>query len=242
MRKKKELDFLFSSLIAHRGLHGGGVPENSMAAFGAAVRAGYIIELDVHLLADGRVAVFHDDNLKRMCGADVNIKDLTAAKLKKYRLSGTNEHIPLLKDVLALVDGAVPIIVELKYDSPVGKLEEALVQLLDGYTGEYALKSFHPLVVWKLRRLFRDHPVGQLFSCDMFKGLSGIKEWGFRKAVNWSMYFSDFVSVDKDDLDVSVIATLRNLRKPILAWTIKGTDERLSAMKKADNCICEKIL
>ena len=76
--RKKNLDFLFSSLIAHRGLHGGGVPENSMTAFGAAVRAGYIIELDVHLLADGRVAVFHHDNIKLMCGSDIEREQTSA--------------------------------------------------------------------------------------------------------------------------------------------------------------------
>ncbi|MCR4753354.1 MAG: glycerophosphodiester phosphodiesterase [Candidatus Saccharibacteria bacterium] len=240
--RKKSLDFLFSSLIAHRGLHGGGVPENSMTAFGAAVRAGYIIELDVHLLADRRVAVFHDDNIKRMSGADIEIKTLSAAKLKKYRLCGTDERIPLLKDVLALTNGAVPIIIELKSDAPVGKLEKALAQLLDGYVGDYALKSFHPLIVRKLRHLFRDRPVGQLFSNSMFKDVKGIKNWVFRRAVNWSMFLSDFISVDKNDLDIPVVDTLRSLRKPILVWTIKGTDERLSAMRKANNCICEKIL
>ena len=117
---KKNLSFLSSSLIAHRGLHSAGKPENSLAAFGAAVRRGYAIELDVHLLSDGSVVVFHDDNLKRMCGADVEVKALTVRKMCKYRLGDTNERIPLLKDVLALVNGAVPLIIELKYDVSVG--------------------------------------------------------------------------------------------------------------------------
>ena len=239
---KKKIDFLFSSLIAHRGLHGGGIPENSMSAFGAAVRGGYIIELDVHMLADGNVAVFHDDNLKRMCSTDVEINTLTARKLKKYRLLNTDEHIPLLRDVLSLVNGAVPIIIELKYDAPVGRLEKALVPLIDNYAGDVALKSFHPLIVRKLRRIFRNRPVGQLFSNNMFDDVSGLKCWVFRRGVNLSMYFSDFVSVNKDDLNIPVVNTLRDFHKPVLAWTIRGTEEKLLAMKNADNCICEKIL
>ena len=239
---KKNLDFLISALIAHRGLHGGGVPENSLAAFGAAVRGGSIIELDVHLLADGNVAVFHDDNLKRMCGADVAIKDLTTRKLRKYRLKETEERIPLLKDVLALVNGAVPIIIELKYDVRVGMLEKTLVSVLRNYGGEYALKSFHPMIVRKLRKLFRLHPVGQLYSNTMFDGVSGIRKWIFERSVNWSLRRSDFISVNHKDLDNPIISSLHDLGKLTLAWTIFSTDDRLEALEMADNCICEKII
>lgn len=239
---KKKLDFLSSALIAHRGLHGEGAPENSLAAFGAAVRGGYIIELDVHVLADGGVVVFHDDNLQRMCGVDVAIKGLTARKLRKYRLSDTDERIPLLKDVLALVNGAVPLIIELKYDAPVGELENALAILLENYDGQVALKSFHPLIVRNLRRRFRDKPVGQLYSHTMFDDVAGFKRWGFKRVVNWSLRHSDFISVDKDDLTSPEVGTLHDFGKFTLAWTIESTNERLNAMKLADNCICEKIL
>ncbi len=239
---KKQLDFLSSALIAHRGLHGGGIPENSLAAFGAAVRGGYIIELDVYVLADGNVAVFHDDNLMRMCEANVAIKDLTARKLCKYVLGGTDEHIPLLEDVLELIDGAVPIIIELKYDASIGLLEKALLPLLEKYTGEYALKSFDPRIVRNLRRMCHSVPVGQLYSNEMFAKVSGLKRWLFMRIVNWSMRRSDFISVDQNDLNEPIINTLRAFGKPILTWTITSADERLAAAKMADNCICEKIL
>ena len=239
---KKDLSFLASFPIAHRGLHSAGKPENSLAAFGAAVRRGYAIELDVHLLSDGSVVVFHDDNLKRMCGTDIEVKTLTARKIRKYRLGDTNERIPLLKDVLALVNGAVPLIIELKYDVSVGKLENALVGLLKDYGGEYALKSFSPLIVCNLRRKFRKKPVGQLYSQSMFSGLSGAKKWAFRRIVNMSLWRSDFISVNKDDLEDSHILLQHDLGKIILAWTIDSTSQRLAAMKLADNCICEKIL
>ena len=239
---KKDLSFLGSALIAHRGLHSVGVPENSLASFGAAVRKGYIIELDVHVLADGNVVVFHDDTLERICGVDVAIKDLTLRKIRKYRLAETEESIPLLKDILSLVNGAVPVVIELKYDAPVGVLEKALIPILNKYEGKYALKSFDPRIVRNLRKIFRDEPVGQLYSSEIFKDVTGFKKWIFKRAIDWSMRRSDFVSVDQNDLEEPIINTLRAFGKPILAWTIKSTDERLAAVKLADNCICEKIL
>ena len=87
---------------AHRGLHGEGIPENSMAAFRRSLEHGYGIELDVHLMKDGELAVVHDSSLKRTAGADVKIEDLTKEDLEKYPLEGTEETIPLFKDVLAL--------------------------------------------------------------------------------------------------------------------------------------------
>lgn len=239
---KKDLNFLFSAPIAHRGLYGFGKPENSMAAFGAAVCSGYVIELDVHLLADGAVAVFHDDNLKRMCGVDVDIRELTARKIKKYRLDDTKERIPLLKDVLTLVGGAVPIIIELKYDVSAGRLEKALAPILKDYPGQYALKSFNPIIVRNLRKLFRAAPVGQLYSSAMFDDLCSLRRWFFERAVVWSLWRSDFASVNQKDLTDPVIASLRASSKPILAWTIRSAGERLSVLRLADNCICERFL
>ena len=99
---------------AHRGLHGAGVPENSMAAFRAAKEQGYGIELDIHLMADGNLAVIHDSSLKRTAGANVRIEELTTEQLETYRLESTNERIPLFSDVLALFNGEAPLIVELK--------------------------------------------------------------------------------------------------------------------------------
>ncbi len=166
---KKDLNFLCSAPIAHRGLHGLGVPENSLAAFGAAVAHGYIIELDVHLLSDGEIAVFHDDNLDRMCDALVEIESLTKPSISKYRLANTREHIPLLKDVLSLIDGAVPLIIELKGAGVGSKFVDALWGVLEDYCGEYALKSFNPLIVHNLRRRFRSAPVA---SCSRARCLA----------------------------------------------------------------------
>ena len=238
----KELAFLTSTPIAHRGLHNRERPENSLAAFGAAVRKGYIIELDVHLLADGAVAVFHDDNLLRMCGENVAIKDLTVRKLRRYQLGKSRERIPLLKDVLALVNGAVPLVIELKHDAPVGELESAVAELLQDYEGDVALKSFHPLIVRNLRRKFPTRPVGQLYSDSMFEKVTGIKRWAFEHYTRWSLWRSDFLSVDHKNLREPLIVGLRDLGKPVLVWNIRSYDARQAVEKLADNYIGEKIL
>ena len=118
---------------AHRGLHGNGLPENSMGAFRAALEGGYGIELDLHLLKDGNLAVIHDSLLKRTTGAQGRIEDLTTEDLENYRLEGTEETIPTFREVLDLYAGKAPLIVELK---PVGdnhaQLAEAACAMLEG--------------------------------------------------------------------------------------------------------------
>ena len=106
----KELSKLRKWRYAHRGLHGNEAPENSMSAFCNAVNAGYGIELDVHLMQDGNLAVLHDGSLKRTAGTDVIIEDLSAADLERYLLQGTEETIPMLHQVLSMVQGRVPLI------------------------------------------------------------------------------------------------------------------------------------
>ena len=138
---------------AHRGLHGGSLPENSMAAFRAALEGGYGIELDLHLLKDGNLAVIHDSLLQRTTGAAGRIEDLTTADLKNYSLEGTAETIPTFRDVLELFGGKAPMIVELK---PVGGNHAALAaeacRQLESYSGAYCIESFDPRCLFWLKK------------------------------------------------------------------------------------------
>ena len=138
---------------AHRGLHKEGVPENSMAAFRAALEKGYGIELDIHLMRDGNLAVIHDASLKRTAGAEVRIEDLTVEDLENYRLEGTDEKIPLFRDVMALFESKAPMIVELKpVDGNHAALAEAACEILKDYQGIYCMESFDPRCVAWLRK------------------------------------------------------------------------------------------
>jgi len=133
-------------------LHDEVLPENSMGAFRAALDAGCGIELDIHLMRDGNLAVIHDASLQRVAGVDVKIEDLTADELEQYHLCGTNEKIPLFQEVLQLYAGKAPMIVELKcVDGNHAQLCEAACKMLDSYQGVYCMESFDPRVVNWLR-------------------------------------------------------------------------------------------
>jgi len=140
---------------AHRGLHGGEIPENSLAAFAAAVDAGYGIELDVQLSADGEVMVFHDAALERMTGEDGKLGEKTFAELRTLRLNGTEHGIPTLREVLAAVDGKVPLLVELKGENTSTSVCGPVDEILREYRGAYLIESFNPLL---LRWYRKNHP------------------------------------------------------------------------------------
>ena len=159
----KDLPSLRGWYYAHRGLHSPGVPENSMAAFAKAKAAGYGVELDVHLMKDGNLAVIHDSSLKRTAGKDVRIEDLTASDLDSYCLEGTRETIPLLSQVLELFRGEAPLIIELKSQKDnYGALCAAACELLKDYTGTYCIESFDPRCVAWLRKHRNEIIRGQL--------------------------------------------------------------------------------
>lgn len=138
---------------AHRGLHSDGIPENSMPAFQAALAGGYGIELDIHLLKDGNLAVMHDSDLLRTTGASGKIEDLTTEELQKYHLDGTEACIPTFRQVLELYDGKAPLIVELKVSgNNYAKLTETACRMLDSYKGVYCLESFDPRCLLWLKK------------------------------------------------------------------------------------------
>ena len=158
-------DALSGVRYAHRGLHDMrlGIPENSMAAFRRAVERGFGAELDVHLMADGELAVVHDSSLARVCGKSVRIEDLTAADLPDCALMGTEETIPLFRDVLALFEGKTPLIIELKvHRDNAASLTDAVMAQLEGWNGTYCVESFHPGVLLRLKKKYPEVIRGQL--------------------------------------------------------------------------------
>ena len=139
----------YGANIAHRGLHKADktVPENSLAAFGAAVESGYGVELDVRLSADGEAVVFHDDSLRRMCGVEGRVEDMSLRQLQKLRLLDTDETIPTLEEVLSLIGGRVPIILEIKRGDNTEELCLRVYEALVNYGGQVCVESFDPMIV-----------------------------------------------------------------------------------------------
>ena len=164
MGKKERLELLKAARYAHRGLHQKPqIAENSMTAFRHAVSKGYGIELDVHLTADGKLAVLHDSSLKRTCKVDLKIEDITLKEAQNFPLEAGDDRIPEFEKVLKLVDGKVPLVIELK---TAGKnhrqLTDRVMKALSGYRGSYCVESFNPAVVRYLKQKYPDVVRGQL--------------------------------------------------------------------------------
>ena len=232
---EKNLEFLKKSLIAHRGLHNNNdIPENSLLSFKRAIDEKYIIELDVHILKDSTIVVMHDNDLHRMTGKNIELKNSTYEEIKNLTLINTEEKIPTIEQVLNLVNGKVPIIIELKYDTKVGLLEERLAQILDEYKGEFAVKSFDPFSVRWFKKNRPDYIRGLLIGDTYKKKYEQLAS----KSVFVRISKPDFISCSYKLADSKKIQKLRK-KKLALAWTIRNKETYKLVQGKFDNYICE---
>lgn len=214
---------------AHRGLHGNGAPENSLEAFRRAMEGGYGMELDVHLMKDGSLAVIHDYSLRRTAGMDVRIEDLTAETLQNYSLEGTEETIPLFSQVLELVNGRVPLIVELKSTTEnFAALCEAATKLLDGYDGVYCIESFDPRCIGWLKRNRPQLIRGQL--AENFLREKGGLPFLQKVLMSWQLThfltMPDFVAFKyRDRKNLGTFLSRRLWGAQGVSWTLKSRQE-----------------
>ena len=222
---------------AHRGLHGNGVPENSMLAFRKALEGGYGIEFDVHLMKDGNLAVIHDGSLKRTAGVDVQIEDLTAEDLDNYRLEGTDEKIPLLSELLALYAGKAPLIIELKAArNNHAALTEAVCDAMEGYEGVYCMESFDPRVVQWLCKNRPEIIRGQLAENFLIAKKNPLNFVFKFLLTNHLMNFltrPDFVAykfADRNTLGTKICRKFWKLQG--VTWTIKSQEDYDTAVRE----------
>jgi glycerophosphoryl diester phosphodiesterase len=215
--------------IAHRGLHAAddGRPENSLAAFAHACDHGFPAELDVRLTRDGQAVVFHDRTLRRLTGADGRVEDHDAADVRALRLLGTDQRIPLLCDVLDLVDGRVPLLVELKAGAPGAVLERIVLDALDGYGGEVAIQSFKRRTLRELDRAEARHVMGHL--------------WRRRTPLATGPRIA-FLGCHVDALPSRAVRRRRDAGAVVLAWTVRSDEQAQWALRFVDNYIFEGFL
>lgn len=231
---------------AHRGLHDneGDAPENTLAAFRKAVEHGYGMELDVQLTRDGQVVVAHDFNLKRICGIDRDIDTMTYAELQQYPILNSTETIPLFSDVLNIVDGKTPLIVELKCKSSRSLICEKTDALLQKYHGIYCVESFHPAPVFWYRVHRPDICRGQL-STNFSKhdGKNSPIYHIMRHLLTNFLTAPDFIAYDcRDKYAVSKTICRYLFRTPIVAWTVKSQEELDGCRKLNDYFIFEGFI
>ncbi|MGF1492646.1 MAG: glycerophosphodiester phosphodiesterase [Microcoleaceae cyanobacterium] len=237
------MDWISSRPIAHRGLHNGSsIPENSLKAFEAAIAKNYPIELDIHPLADGEIAVFHDKSLKRMTGADGDISEQDSIGVKRFRLLATDQEIPLLDEAFQLVNGQVPILVELKNEGDVGQLEQNLLNKLSAYSGEYAVQSFNPFSMSWFKQNAPHIYRGQLSSDFKSEDLEWHTKFLLRNLLmNWASS-PHFIAYDLRALPYPPVTLIRRFSGiPLVAWTIRNETEKAEASKYADNVIFENL-
>lgn len=239
----KNTYFLKNNLIAHRGYHDikKGIPENSIAAFKRAIRYNYIIELDVHLTKDNKIVVFHDYSLKRMCKIDKLIEDCSYNELLKYNLLDTKYKIPLLDEVLRLIDGKVGLLIETKNSSNNTKLELLLSEKLDNYKGDFAIQSFYPLSILWFKKNKKNYIRGILSSdFKKHKDMSNLKK-NILKCLVFDIFLkSDFIAYDIKALPNSYVESKRK-NKLILSWNIKNAKDYNKALEYSDNIIGENM-
>lgn len=236
--------------IAHRAYHdvARGRPENSRAAVAAAIAAGYAIEIDLQLSRDGVPMVFHDESLERLTPRDGWLRDLTAAELAEIPLKGGDETIPTLTEILDLVAGRVPLLIELKDQTlrmaeTDGRLEQATARALAPYDGPVALMSFNPHMIARMATLAPGLPRGlttSAYEYDDWAPLPPETCDRLRPIPDYDRTASSFISHEASDLTRPRVAELAAQGAAILCWTIKSPAQEAEARRIARNVTFEQ--
>ena len=233
-----ELERLGAIPFAHRGLHGEGRVENSRSAFEAAIAAGHGVELDVQASRDGEAFVFHDYRLGRLTGEKGDLISHSARELREIALLGTSEPLPTLPEILELVRGRVPLLIEVKApDRRVARLCLAVIRALEGYRGPVGIMSFNPEVpAWfaaHAPRLLR----GLVVTEEGKRGLRGRAE---RHLAFWRAR-ADFLAYDIRDLPSRFASGQRRRGVRVFTWTVRTEEEHARAAEHADQIIYETL-
>lgn len=234
---------VYGTKFAHRGLWDQKSPENSLAAFKKAVDAGYGIEFDIHKTRDGHVVVFHDDTLIRMCGVEGRVEDKTLAELGELRLLNSDQKIPTLNELLELVDGRVPLLVELKGAALNTSLCPMANEILSQYKGHYMIESFNPLLV---RWYYKNRPDvvrGQLFS-NLLKEKGGNKLFYFLITILATNVLAKphFLAYGQKSVhNLSFMICKYLYRAPAYVWTVRA-QEQIPAKARGEGIIFEGFI
>lgn len=227
--------WIVKSPIAHRGLFGEKVPENSLLAFKQAVKNKLPIELDVTALADGTPVIFHDEKLARMTGRDGFISSLSLSDISDFRLQGTKEKIPTLAEALETIDGKVPVLIEIKNTGKVGPLEKAVWKELIKYDGDYAVESFNPYTLEWFKNNAPKVKRGQLACFFRNKDITGVKRYALKRMMlNKKVSEPNFIVYDGADMPNKYLKKYYGVL-PVLAYTIRSEGEEIRLKGFCDN-------
>lgn len=230
----KDTNWLTSVPIAHRGLHDNKtLPENSMGAFENAVSHGYGIEFDVYLTLDGKLIIHHDMTLERSCGKKIKAYKINSDRLEDYKLMNTDYSIPLLSDLLNLVQGKVPLILEIKATNRVKSTCSAVYEAIKDYPGNISIESFDNRIVDWWHNNHPEYVLGQLYSTINFYRAIQRRLKQYRKV--------DFLAVGVKNLKEEYFRSVKAQcpEKLIINWTVRTNEQLQDALEYADNYIFE---
>src|SRR5262245_38173063 len=244
---RPELDWIVTRPIAHRGLHDAGCPENSLAAFERACAYGYAIELDVQLTADGEAAGVHDQDLAHMTGEPGLVRSMAYEQIRRARLAGSDQYVPTLDEVLALVDDRVPVLIEIKNFGAVGDLEQRVLAAVRGYRGAVAVQSFNPMSMRYFRLQAPDIARGQISGLFRDIDLDGARMSRASRVMLRTMALNSlsrphFIVYQLEGLPATAVSLRRRLGRPVLVWTVTSPANEARARRFADNIIFEGYL
>ncbi len=229
--------WLLTKPIAHRGLWNENIVENSLTAYKNAADNGYPIEIDVFVTTDGKLVSFHDDSLKRMTGEIGLVYNKTLAQLKALKLNGTNEKIPTLDEVLEICENKTPLLIEIK-NQPNKKVVDMLIDRLKKYKGEFAIQSFNPLYIKRVKKLAPEFIRGIL--ADTFNlDKSRLVRWIVRKMPLNCFCKPDFISINYNSLPLK---TSKIKDRPVIAWTVTNQQTANKIKPYSSNIIFEHFI
>lgn len=220
--------------VAHRGYHDTNklVWENTLTAFARAVEAGFAIECDLHYASDSVPVIFHDENLERLCSIKGDIRERTSRELGLLSVGGTTDKIPTLRQLLDLVKGKVPLVLELKgREADDEGFAEAVVEVLEGYDGKVALMSFDHWLLRDLKALNAPYPLGLT--------AGGNKPEEFANHERAMEIGLDFISYFFADLPNAFITGQRAKGIPVITWTVRDEKALKHTVENADQMTFE---
>lgn len=218
-------EWMYKRPIAHRGYFNETAPENSIKSFQNAIDRSFAIEMDVQLLKDGTLVVFHDDHLKRMTGLDKFLNEVNYNEIKHLTLLSTDEKIPTFKEFLDYIDGQIPLVIEFKNESRSNILEEKAYQLLQSYKGDFAVQSFNPLSIYWFKKHAPHVVRGQLSYDYKNKNISHTGKWILRNVYSNLMTKPHYVMYSINSLDSKVIRRLKKSNMPLFSYTAKNKND-----------------
>jgi glycerophosphoryl diester phosphodiesterase len=239
----KQMNWLKETYITHRGLHGvSGWIENTRKSFTEAIDRGFGIEIDTNILKDGTVVVFHDKNLKRLCGVNRYLKDVTYDEIKDLKILDSNETIPTLSEVLDLIGGRVPLMIEVKPFGQKKRHAKAIKEALQSYPYTFAVQSYDPSIVYWFKRHAPELIRGQISEYFTDSKMSPLMRKLLRRMVFNGLTKPDFINYRLEDMPNKYIEKAKQKGILVLAYAARSQKALNYARKTFDNAVFENFI